>query len=146
MKATLSMGLLLRLLGLAPLVCVEAYAGVLGGPLTRRAAPHRDHRLRPTLALDSGGAAIAVRNLDLWAGSSPLILDVNWDVRPKERWALVGPNGAGKSTLLRAIGEAAGGTRFEEDGELEVGQQFVPAAHVAVTADERRTEPHLTSA
>ena len=72
------------------------------------------------MQMASGGAAIAIKEYDVWAGSSPLILDVNWQIMPNERWALLGGNGCGKSTLLRAIGEAARGTRFEEDGELEV--------------------------
>ena len=82
-------------------------------------------RLRaPAMQMASGGAAIAIKNYDVWAGSSPLVLDVNWSIMPNERWALLGGNGCGKSTLLRAIGEAASGVRFEEDGTLEVASSL----------------------
>ena len=57
----------------------------------------------PRMALDTGGAAIAIRDLDVWAGSSNLIAPFDWNIMPNERWALLGGNGCGKSTLLRAI-------------------------------------------
>ena len=41
----------------------------------------------------SSDAAIAIKEFDVWAGSSPLILDVNWQIMPNERWALLGGNG-----------------------------------------------------
>ena len=58
-----------------------------------------------THALDTGGAVLNIQNLDLWAGNKPLLLDVNWQIRPNERWAIVGKNGAGKSTLLKTIAQ-----------------------------------------
>jgi molybdate transport system ATP-binding protein len=36
-------------------------------------------------------------------GEKIILDDVNWDIKPGERWALLGPNGAGKSTLLSLI-------------------------------------------
>ena len=68
---------------------------------------------------DTGGAAVRIRGFDVWAGSSPLIIGVDWTIMPNERWALLGGNGCGKSTLLRAIGEAATGEVFE-GGALQV--------------------------
>jgi ATP-binding cassette subfamily F protein 3 len=59
------------------------------------------------MALDGGGAAIAIRDLTVWAGSSKLVDDVHWRIMPNERWSLLGPNGCGKSTLLRTISSAA---------------------------------------
>ena len=67
----------------------------------------------------TGGAAVLVQNVDVWAGSTSLIRDVNWSVMPKERWALQGSNGCGKSTLLRAISAAAKGEKLG-DGTLIV--------------------------
>lgn len=64
-----------------------------------------------------GGAALQIRGLDVWAGSAPLILDVNWQIMPNERWALLGGNGAGKSTLLRAIAAAA---RRDDYADMEI--------------------------
>ena len=68
---------------------------------------------------DTGGAAVRIRGFDVWAGSSPLMIGVDWTIMPNERWALLGGNGCGKSTLLRAIGEAALGEVFE-GGALQV--------------------------
>ena len=59
------------------------------------------------MALDGGGAAIAIRDLTVWAGSSKLVEPFDWRIMPNERWSLLGPNGCGKSTLLRTISEAA---------------------------------------
>ena len=75
------------------------------------------------MALDTGGAAIVCRGVDVWAGNNPLILDVNWNIMPRERWAIQGTNGCGKSTLLRAIGAAALGEKLE-DGVLQVSSSL----------------------
>jgi ATP-binding cassette subfamily F protein 3 len=99
-----------------------ASAGLL--PVLLTLCPHTPPpRSQPPRMMASSDAAIAIRNLDVWAGSSPLILDVNWNVMPNERWALLGGNGCGKSTLLRAIAEAAGGESFE-DGELQISSSL----------------------
>ena len=60
----------------------------------------------PRMALDGGGAAIAIRDLAVWAGSSNLIEPFDWRIMPNERWSLLGPNGCGKSTLLKTISAA----------------------------------------
>ena len=70
----------------------------------------------PRMALDNAGAAIAIRGLDVWAGSNNLIEPFDWRIMPRERWSLLGPNGCGKSTLLRTIAAAA--TDATERGEL----------------------------
>ena len=77
----------------------------------------------PLMQTDTGGAAVRIRGFDVWAGSSPLIIGVDWTIMPNERWALLGGNGCGKSTLLRAIGEAALGEDFE-GGALQVSSQL----------------------
>lgn len=64
-------------------------------------------RQSPVMALDGGGAAIAISRLEVWAGSSKLVEPFEWRIMPNERWALLGPNGCGKSTLLRTISAAA---------------------------------------
>ena len=58
------------------------------------------------MALDGGGAAIAINELAVWAGSSNLIEPFDWRIMPGERWSLLGPNGCGKSTLLRTVSSA----------------------------------------
>ena len=79
--------------------------------------------LRLRMQADMGGAAVALQEVDVWAGDSPLILDVNWRVMPNERWALVGVNGCGKSTLLRAIEASARGEKLA-DGVVQVSQRL----------------------
>ena len=91
-------------------------------PALRSVYRHRGTRM----ALDTGGAAIVCRGVDVWAGNNPLILDVNWSIMPGERWAIQGTNGCGKSTLLRAIGTAARGEMSESygDGLLQVSSSL----------------------
>ena len=91
------------------------------------AAATRARSVRMAAAVDTGGAAIVVKGVDVWAGDSPLILDVNWSVMPNERWAIHGTNGCGKSTLLRAISAAAnggGGGRLADGGQLVVSSSL----------------------
>ena len=76
---------LLRLVAIAALQQTEAaYGGAVSGAfpgrIVRAASPVMQK-------VDTGGAAIVVKEVDVWAGNSPLILDVNWNVMPKERWA-----------------------------------------------------------
>jgi len=46
---------------------------------------------------------ISVRDLTVAYHESPVLWDVDLDVRPGKATAIVGPNGAGKSTLLKAL-------------------------------------------
>jgi len=45
--------------------------------------------------------AIRMTGLSVTIDGTPILLRLDWEVRPEERWVLVGPNGAGKTTLLR---------------------------------------------
>ena len=58
-------------------------------------------------AIDTGGAAIVCREVDIWAGNNPLILDVNWNVMPKERWALLGQGTTGAAPCNQTSSSAA---------------------------------------
>jgi molybdate transport system ATP-binding protein len=44
-----------------------------------------------------------LKQVNVSYGEKQILKDVNWKIRPGERWALLGPNGAGKSTLLSLI-------------------------------------------
>jgi molybdate transport system ATP-binding protein len=42
--------------------------------------------------------AVSLRRADQW-----VLRDINWSLRPGERWALIGDNGAGKTQLLKLL-------------------------------------------
>lgn len=46
---------------------------------------------------------VAMQNVNIKYGSVDVLTDINWLVKPGDRWALFGHNGAGKSTLLSLI-------------------------------------------
>ena len=46
---------------------------------------------------------IEARGFSLHAAGRALLQDLDWCVRPGERWCVIGRNAAGKSTLLRAL-------------------------------------------
>lgn len=109
---------------LGRLLCLSTLTAVHAFPIAHVGTHARS--TIPCMKVDTGGAAIVCKEVDVWAGNSPLILDVNWDVMPKSRWALQGTNGCGKSTLLRAIAASALGEKLEEgtiliDSTLRMG-------------------------
>lgn len=46
---------------------------------------------------------VKMNNVKVRYGSAEVLKDINWTIRPGERWALSGRNGSGKSTLLSLI-------------------------------------------
>ena len=63
-------------------------------------------------------ALISIRNLDYSVGGPLLLEQVNLDVEPGERIALVGRNGAGKSTLMRLMA----GELEPDDGAVQIDE------------------------
>jgi len=51
----------------------------------------------------SNQPVFSIRNLSFAYGSLPVLENINFDLRRKDRLVIMGPNGAGKSTLLRAL-------------------------------------------
>ena len=49
----------------------------------------------------SGGASLEQVHVRLDGAS--ILHDLDWTIRPGERWVIVGPNGSGKTTLLRLL-------------------------------------------
>ena len=46
---------------------------------------------------------ISMENVNIRYGEKQILNNINWQVLPGERWALLGPNGSGKSTLLSLV-------------------------------------------
>ncbi|MBN1661194.1 MAG: metal ABC transporter ATP-binding protein [Anaerolineae bacterium] len=64
---------------------------------------------------------LGVHNLTISYNSTPVLLDVSFEVEAGQRVAIVGPNGAGKSTLFKAIlglVHRQSGTVSTNDGEV----------------------------
>ncbi|MFN4271272.1 MAG: phosphate ABC transporter ATP-binding protein PstB [Aliihoeflea sp.] len=49
------------------------------------------------------GAALDIRDFNLWYGKSQALYDINMEIQKGEVTALIGPSGCGKSTLLRCL-------------------------------------------
>jgi len=56
----------------------------LRAPLAPLARPRGAVRMQDS---NSGGAAVVIKDLDVWAGSTPLVLDVNWQVSARPQRA-----------------------------------------------------------
>ena len=55
--------------------------------------------------------------------ADPVLMDVNFEIRPGERVGLVGPNGTGKTTLMKIIAgkEDADGGKIEIHPSVRMG-------------------------
>lgn len=51
----------------------------------------------------SGQHLISMKDISVTYGDKKVLKNINWEVKPGEKWALQGPNGSGKSTLLSLI-------------------------------------------
>lgn len=53
-----------------------------------------------------GAAApvVRLRGVSVVRDGRPILDNIDWDVSPGERWAVLGPNGSGKTTLLHVAG------------------------------------------
>lgn len=46
---------------------------------------------------------VGMQNVNVKYGDAQILQNINWTIKPNDKWALLGPNGAGKSTLLSLI-------------------------------------------
>ena len=70
----------------------------------------------------SSGAVMDIKSVCLSIGNNDLISNINWEMMPKERWALVGPNGSGKSTLLKALTGTGGEMVSVREGDIAIAR------------------------
>ena len=54
-------------------------------------------------AASSYSQIVSMKNVTIKYGEKIILDNVNWDIKPGDKWALLGHNGAGKSTLLSLI-------------------------------------------
>lgn len=62
-----------------------------------------DAVIRALLSRRSGGVGVSLSRVTVYIDGTPVLHELDWEIRPGENWAVVGGNGAGKSTLLRLL-------------------------------------------
>jgi molybdate transport system ATP-binding protein len=88
--------------------------------------------------------SVELEGVDLTRGDTRVLRDVNWRVRPGERWALVGHNGAGKTQLLKLLAgdvwptPSRGAQRRYRVGVRRVDQPAEIKEHIAYLGAERQ--------
>ena len=58
----------------------------------------------PDHVSDPPSPVVRLRGVSVVRDGRPILDDIDWDVSPGERWAVLGPNGSGKTTLLHVAG------------------------------------------
>lgn len=85
------------------------------------------------------GAAITIRNFNLFYGEAQALFDVNMAVQRGMVTALIGPSGCGKSTLLRSLNRMNDLIdNLRVNGEVRVNDQDIYAPGVDVIALRKR--------
>jgi multiple sugar transport system ATP-binding protein len=92
-------------------------------------------------------AAVDIRDVRKWFGSTPVIKGVSVPIRDGEFVVLVGPSGCGKSTLLRMIA----GLENITSGTISIGDRVVNNLHpkerdIAMVFQNYALYPHMTVA
>ncbi|MCB1272943.1 MAG: amino acid ABC transporter ATP-binding protein [Leucobacter sp.] len=68
----------------------------------------------------TGGASVRIEHVNKSYGDSPVLFDINLEVKPGETVCFIGPSGSGKSTLLRCVNhlEELSGGRIYVDNDM----------------------------
>src|SRR5580704_18640709 len=53
---------------------------------------------------EGAGPVVRLGGVAVVRDGRPILDDIDWEVWPHERWAVLGPNGSGKTTLLHVAG------------------------------------------
>ncbi len=75
---------------------------------------------------------LSLQNAAVRIGDRILLEGIDWNIHPRQHWAVVGPNGAGKSTLVRAL---AGDLPIVR-GRMIRGNGFTPGESVGYVSFE----------
>ena len=108
-------------------------------PVIRTALPEERPQAEPKTSGPPAEPRIAVRELDLWYGSTQALKSVTVDVPDRSVTAIIGPSGCGKSTLLRCfnrMNDTIAGVRVK--GEVWVSGQDIYAGSTDVVELRRR--------
>lgn len=65
--------------------------------------------------------SLQCQEISIRAGDRELINQLQWRIKPQQRWGILGPNGCGKTSLLHSLA----GLRKVEEGEILIQQQSV---------------------
>lgn len=82
-----------------------------GKPQQIKALEHTGSTINTAIKVDallshdteSFDTIIGMKHVNVQMKESPILIDINWEVKQGECWALLGHNGAGKSTLLSMV-------------------------------------------
>lgn len=103
------------------------------------AKPTRGHTIGKAQDADSGEAAIAAKDLNIFYGSFLAVRDVNLQIAKRRITAMIGPSGCGKSTVLRSfnrMNDLIASARVE--GDVLFQGQNIYAPHVDPVEVRRR--------
>ncbi|MGH8979976.1 MAG: ATP-binding cassette domain-containing protein, partial [Acidimicrobiales bacterium] len=77
-------------------------------------------------------ATVASRQVTVYRGDAPVLVEVDLTVGPEDRLGIIGPNGVGKTTLLRVVA----GLHVPDAGTV---QAVPPTATIGYLAQELET-------
>ncbi len=135
------------------IICDAPTAQALRDQRVREYVLGREHdaasEASPAVRSASGDAALAVSDLDVSIGATPILRGVHLDVPSGSMCGLIGRNGAGKTTFMRAVM----GTLSIRRGKVRLGDVDLTAApahrraHMGIgfMPEDRRLVPDLTA-